>query len=89
MYAPMPMVGIDTRGKERAVDGKERAGKEDKSDFSDDKFRKESLENKVQDFLDRLHQESLNYSLPQAQSFQGPSFHLSMSGGEDLIDISR
>jgi len=50
---------------------------------------KPSLENKVQAFLDRLHQESLNYSLPQAKSFQGPSFHLCLSGEEDRETMSR
>ena len=46
-------------------------GKGNRSDNSDVDFSKGTLENKVQDFLDRLHQESLNYSLPQANSFQG------------------
>jgi len=61
-----------------------------KLDASDGLGKKQSLEIKVQDFLDRLHQESLNYSLPQARSFQGASFHLSLSGGEENLDnISR
>ena len=44
------------------------------------------LESKVEDFLARLRQDSLNYSMPQAKSFQGASFHLSLSG-DDLLQV--
>jgi len=82
-FAPRPMVGVKVGGEKADKDGKG-----NRSDSSDVDFSKGTLENKVQDFLDRLHQESLNYSLPQANSFQGPSFHLSMSGEEEGLNIS-
>jgi len=50
---------------------------------------KPNLESKVEDFLARLRQDSLNYSMPQAKSFQGASFHLSLSGDDLLQDLSR
>jgi len=50
---------------------------------------KPNLETKVQDFLERLRQDSLNYSMPEAQSFQGASFHLSLSGDEALQNFSQ
>jgi len=45
---------------------------------------KGSLENKVADFLQRLHQDSINLSLdlPCAREFAGPSMHLSISGSD-------
>jgi len=45
---------------------------------------KGSLENKVADFLHRLHQDSINLSLdlPCAREFAGPSMHLSISGSD-------
>jgi len=58
------------------------------SDITALKNMKPNLESKVEDFLARLRQDSFNYSIPQAQSYQGASFHLSLSG-DDLQDLSR
>lgn len=51
-----------------------------------------SLENKVQAFLNKLHQDSLNLSIPEppkARSFQGPSMQLSLSGNGSELDDTR